>query len=227
MSTISTENYLKALYHLQSRGDGPVSSGALAKAIDVAHPSATRALKTLAAAGLVEHEPYRGARLTDAGTAAALRVIRKHRLVEVFLVEVLGYDWDEVHDEAERLEHAISDRLADRIDAFLGHPQVDPHGDPIPAADGSMPTHAWVPLDSVGDGTCVTVARVLSQDTAVLRYMDSVGIRPGRTLTVQGRAPFDGPVVVETGENEASISRSLARTVLVSGPPSTSDELGG
>lgn len=214
MSTISTENYLKALYHLQRDG-GRVSSGALARAIQVAQPSATRALKALATSGMVEHEPYQGALLTDSGRAAALRVIRKHRLVEVFLVEVLGYDWDEVHDEAEQLEHAISDRLADRIDAFLGHPEVDPHGDPIPGADGTMPTHEWVPLDSIPRGTSVTVERVLSQDTEVLRYMDSVGLRPSRSLKVVDRVPFEGPIVVRTADSEASISRMTARGVLV------------
>jgi DtxR family Mn-dependent transcriptional regulator len=221
MSTISTENYLKALYHLQSQGDR-VSTGALAQAIDVTQPSATKALKALANSGFVEHERYRGARLTAAGEATALRVIRKHRLVEVFLVRVLGYDWDEVHDEAEQLEHAISDRLADRIDAHLGFPEFDPHGDPIPGPDGTMPDHSWVSLDQIEAGTQVTVERVLSQDTDVLRYLDTLGVRPRNYVTILEQVPFDGPVRLSARGTDTTISRAMAKSVLVRPSANTS-----
>ena len=214
MSTISTENYLKALYHLQSDGER-VTTGALANAIQVTQPSATKALKALASAGFVNHERYRGARLTELGEAAALRVIRKHRLVEVFLVQVLGYDWDEVHDEAEQLEHAISDRLADRIDAHLGFPKADPHGDPIPGPDGMMPDHPWISLDQIEPGTDVTVERVLSQDTDVLRYLDTLGVRPRRHVTILEQVPFDGPIRLSALGADTTISRAMAKTVLV------------
>ena len=223
MSTISTENYLKAIYHLQSHGDR-VSTGALATKIEVTQPSATKALKALANAGLVEHEPYRGARLTEEGETAALRVIRKHRLVEVFLVQVLGYDWDEVHEEAESLEHAISDRLADRIDAHLGFPKADPHGDPIPGRDGTMPEHPWISLDQIEAGTHVTIERVLSQDTDVLRYLDTLGVRPQRLITIVEQVPFDGPIRLSALGADATISRAMAKTVLVRLPDDNDGE---
>ncbi len=214
MSTISIENYLKALHHLEAEL-GQVSSGALATAVDVTQPSATKALKTLAAVGLVENEPYKGARLTVKGNRAALNVIRKHRLIEVFLTEVLGYEWDEVHDEAERLEHAVSDRLADRIDEFLGHPTADPHGDPIPQADGSMPDQSSICLDELSVGEKGKVVRVLTQDRELLRYLDSLGIRPGKDVLVLDLGPFDGPVKVSTETAEAGLGRALARRIRV------------
>lgn len=214
MSTISIENYLKALHHLESE-HGKVSSSALAAAVEVTQPSATKALKTLAAAGLVEHERYKGARLTPKGNAAALSVIRKHRLIEVFLTEVLGYEWDEVHEEAERLEHAISDKLADRIDDFLGYPKADPHGDPIPQADGSMPAQRSICLEELPAGEAGVVVRVLTQDREILRYLDSLGVRPGKALEVVGHEPFDGPIRIRMGVDEHGLGRALARRVRV------------
>lgn len=215
MPSISIENYLKALFHLE-RTSERVTTSALAAHLDVSQPSATKMMKSLASSGLVEHVPYQGASLTDAGRKSALRVIRNHRLIEVFLVDVLGYTWDEVHDEAERLEHAISDSLADRIDAYLGFPATDPHGDPIPTSDGELRRHVAVTLADLEDGTSAEVLRVLEQGNEVLRYLAGIGLRPGAQLTVLEALPFEGPIRVTVGGKETPLGRPIARRVLVS-----------
>lgn len=215
MPSISIENYLKALFHLE-RTSERVTTSALASHLEVAQPSATKMIKSLAASGMVEHVPYQGASLTESGKKAALRVIRNHRLIEVFLVEVLGYTWDEVHDEAERLEHAISDSLADRIDAYLGFPATDPHGDPIPTSDGELRRHDAVTLVDVDDNTAVEVLRVLEQGNEVLRYLAGIGLRPGARVVVLEALPFDGPIRVSVAGVETPLGRPIARRVLVS-----------
>ncbi|MFU8806125.1 MAG: metal-dependent transcriptional regulator, partial [Bradymonadaceae bacterium] len=161
MPTISVENYLKAIFHLQSElPENRVKTKELAETLEISLPSVTSMLKSLGDDGLVEYVPYKGARLTPRGRKVALKVIRNHRLIEVFLVRTLGYTWDEVHAEAERLEHAISDKLADRIDDFLARPRFDPHGDPIPRSDGTLPAEPLVSLTQMQPGQCGVLRRV-------------------------------------------------------------------
>ncbi len=216
MPTISVEDYLKTIYHLQ--GDAPderVKTKVLAEQMELSQPSVTNMLKTLSEEGLIEYQPYRGARLTENGNRIALRVIRNHRLIEVFLVQVLNYTWDEVHAEAERLEHAMSDKLAERIDQFLSHPRFDPHGDPIPTADGKLHNHDTIPLSDARPKMRVRVERVLDQQPEVLRYLESLSLTPGVTAEVVNVLSFDGQMFIRLGENDISISQSLASRLLV------------
>lgn len=217
MPTISVENYLKAIYHLQREApDGRVKTKALAEYMALSLPSVTGMLKTLSDEGLAAYEPYRGARLTEPGERAALRVIRHHRLVEVFLVTTLGYSWDEVHAEAERLEHAVSDTLAERIDRFLAHPRFDPHGDPIPTADGLIDHCEGMPLSQAPVLTPLRIERVLDQQPEVLRYLTRIGLTPRATLEVLEILPFDGQMFLRVNGESAALSRALASRLLVS-----------
>lgn len=213
MPSVSIENYLKAIWHLEQEGHR-VKTKALATELDVAQPSATNMLKTLEGLGYVDYAPYRGARLTSEGRQAALRVIRNHRLIEAFLVATLGYSWEEVHAEAERLEHAVSDTLIDRMDAFLGHPIADPHGDPIPTAEGILTPHDALPLLDAEAGQHVEIVRALDQSSDVLRYLAELGLIPGAQAEVLSLEPFDGPLRVRT-DGEHAISRALAGRLLV------------
>lgn len=185
MPTPTVENYVKTLYQERQRGNGDlVALGRLAAAMGVVPGTVTTMVRTLADAGLVHYEPRVGVALTPAGDTLALHVLRRHRLVEVFLVEVLKFDWSEVHAEAEELEHAISDKLLEKMDAFLGRPTVDPHGDPIPTAAGEISRPAWLPLTRCVPGDRVRIARVENQDAAFLNYANDHGLRPGTQLTV-------------------------------------------
>jgi DtxR family Mn-dependent transcriptional regulator len=157
-------------------------------------------VKRLSEQGLLEHVPYKGVQLTAEGRRAALRMVRRHRLIEAYLVEFLGFSWDAVHEEAERLEHAVSDTLVDRMAAALGHPTVDPHGDPIPDVDGSIHEHELTPLAETPVGEAVEVRRVFHGDPERLRYLAALGLRPGATVTIVERQPFDGPVTVQVGQ---------------------------
>jgi DtxR family Mn-dependent transcriptional regulator len=216
MPTISVENYLKAIYHLEAETGERVKTKDLADALALSLPSATNMLKSLATEGLVDYQAYRGARLSEAGRRHALRVIRNHRLIEAFLVEVLGYGWDEVHEEAELLEHAISDRLADRIDAYLLHPGYDPHGDPIPTSDGEVRRRATGTLLEVPAGQTATVSRVLDQSSDVLRHLRDHALLPGQEVVVLSLEPFDGPCMVRVaGDTVVPLSRRLAARILV------------
>lgn len=214
MPTISVENYLKAIYHLQTR-HGRVKTKAIATALDVSLPSVSSMLQSLAESGLVEHEPYRGATLSANGRKMALGVIRKHRLIEMFLVETLDYSWDEVHAEAEQLEHAISDQLAQRIDDFLGNPQFDPHGDPIPTADGEVFHRDAIPLNEAEPPNHFKLTRVLDQAPDVLRHLTKLGLTPETDIQVIDVLPFDGQMTLRIEENEATVSRTLASRLLV------------
>ena len=215
MPTPSVENYLKSIYHLQGQGDDRVKTKDLADELEVSHSSVTNMLKSLSEDGLVDYEPYRGARLTDAGIAAALKVIRNHRLIEIFLVKTLDFEWDEVHEEAERLEHAVSDKLAERIDRFLGRPKNDPHGDPIPTADGEIAHPDGVPLDEIDAGETVRIERVLDQDPEVLRYLDSIGLTPNTELHVDEVIPIDGQMSIALDQESRTVSKALASRLLV------------
>lgn len=214
MPTISVENYLKAIYNLQSTSER-VSTKQLAGALAVSQPSVTSMLQAMSGEGLIYYQAYKGALLSPVGERMALQVIRKHRLIEMFLMETLGYSWDEVHDEAEALEHAISDLLAERMDAFLGHPQFDPHGDPIPTAEGHVHHRDLIPLHEVVPGMCVRVARVLDQAPDVLRYLTSVGLVPDSNVEVVGVLPFDGQMKIRVSDSELQVSRTLASRLLV------------
>ncbi len=178
MPEISTlaENYLKVIWSANEWTDQPVTPGALASKLGLAPSSVSEGIRKLADAGLVSHEKYGAVTLTPAGLAEALRIVRKHRLIETFLVDYLGYNWDEVHDEAEVLEHAVSDTFIERLAEQLGQPTRDPHGDPIPAADGSLPGISLIVLPDITPGSRVTVGQVSDADSEVLRLLDSLGI---------------------------------------------------
>jgi DtxR family Mn-dependent transcriptional regulator len=186
----TVENYLKAIYLGEGQlapGQRLVPMGQLAAALQVAPGTATTMVKTLSESGLVEYEPYNGVRLSPAGEKLATLVLRRHRLIELFLVRVMGLGWDEVHDEAEQLEHVVSDRLIERIDEMLGRPEVDPHGDPIPRADGQVPRHDFATLLTCPINQRVTVTRVTDQDAAFLRFIEQHHLMPGEPIEVEAR----------------------------------------
>ena len=188
MASSTVEDYVKQIYLEQlAAADAAalVSMGRLAAAMGVVPGTATAMVKALADAGLVEYEPRGGARLTRGGEKLALHVLRRHRLVELFLVKVLGLDWSEVHVEAEELEHAISDKVLERIDDVLGHPSVDPHGDPIPSARGKVSAARYASLADCGMNRTMRVARVIDQDAAFLQFVDRCGLVPGVSVTVE------------------------------------------
>jgi DtxR family transcriptional regulator, Mn-dependent transcriptional regulator len=210
------ENYAKAIYHLQSRGQGAVGTGAIAERLGVTAASASGMLKRLADEGLVEHTPYHGVRLTRPGEQLALEVIRHHRLLELFLAEVLDMPWDRVHNEAEVLEHYISEDLEERIAAMLGNPDRDPHGDPIPSRELSVDDEASVSLAEMRPGDEGVFARVSDSDAEMLRYLADRGIYPGAVLRIAGREPFGGPVAVEADGREHLLGGELVERIRVS-----------
>lgn len=212
-------DYLKAI-HALSRG-GPASTNAIAQALGFTPASVSGMLGKLAEAGLVEHRPYRGATLTEHGRREAMRLIRRHRLVETFMIARLGYGWEEVHQEAEAIEHAISDRFAERLAELLGHPTHDPHGDPIPRADGSLPATPNVALSDVPDGATLRVARLLTQDPQVLSRLEAMGVQPGAALEVTDRGTEDETVAVRVDGHACALPSDLAR--LVRGDPESSE----
>ena len=186
----TVENYLKAIFAGESRlasGERLLPMGQLAASLGVAPGTATTMVKALAEAGLVEYEPYNGVRLRPAGSKLAALVLRRHRLIELFLVQVLGMRWDEVHEDAEQLEHVVSERLIERIDELLGHPEVDPHGDPIPSREGEIVTRHHETLLTCPLNTLVTVTRVTDQDAAFLRFIESHDLKPGQAIEVEAR----------------------------------------
>jgi DtxR family Mn-dependent transcriptional regulator len=195
----TVENYLKSIYLAQaelSDEEARVPMGQLASALGVVPGTATTMMKTLAESGLVHYEPYMGVRLTGAGEKLASLVLRRHRLIELFLVKVLGMSWAEVHDEAERLEHAVSEQLIERIDEMLGRPAVDPHGDPIPTAEGTMETPDYLDLLSAPLDTPLEVTRVIDQEAGFLRFAEQHGLMPGNRITVDGRDPASDAVEI-------------------------------
>ena len=207
--TVAVQDYLKAIYALESAGER-VTTSALASRMHVSAPSATAMTKRLDELGLVERLAYRGVALTDVGRTNALEVLRHHRLLERYLVDRLGLSLDEVHAEAELLEHALSEELEARIDEELGYPTHDPHGDPIPDSELRL-THAEDrTLLELEPGARVSIARVPDDDPALLRYLGTLGLVPGSRLELVARAPFDGPVTVRTDRGEHAISRDLA-----------------
>lgn len=218
MPSLTVENYVKAIYQISAgQGGEPAATGQLAAALEVSPGTVTSMLKTLSESNLVEYTPHRGARLTKSGSALALRVLRRHRLIELFLSRTLDLNWDEVHDEAEHMEHAVSDLLVDRIDAFLGYPATDPHGDPIPRADGSVDTQPTRPLAACQEGETFRLVRVVDQSPEFLRYLTTAELplgSQGRVITNRVEA---GLVSVEVAGHTTSLGRDVAEKLLVAG----------
>ena len=209
------EDYAKAIYALQARGGGEVSTTALAERLDVTPASASGMMRRLGELGLVTHVPYRGVRLTDDGVRLALEVLRHHRLLELYLSETLGVPWDRVHDEAEVLEHVLSEDLEALIAAKLGDPTHDPHGDPIPSADLVLEEEATESLAALEPGACGTFVRVSDSDPDMLRYLAERGIAPGDDLRVRDKQPFGGPLFVAFGEKVHVLGGALASAMRV------------
>lgn len=205
--TTVAQDYLKAIWNAQEWSPDKVSTKMLAERIGVSASTASESIRKLADQGLVDHEKYGGVSLTESGRHAALAVVRRHRLLETFLVRELGYGWDEVHDEAEILEHAVSDMMLDRIDAKLGYPTRDPHGDPIPAADGRVPTPPARQLSDCAEGEFGTVARISDADPEMLRYFDAVGISLDSRLRVLARRDFAGMISVSVESTDGRGSK--------------------
>jgi DtxR family Mn-dependent transcriptional regulator len=219
MQSTAVQDYLKAVYELEHReGEGRASTTQLAERLGVTPASATTMVKKLASLGLLEHEPYHGVVLTETGRSAALEVIRHHRLIERFLVDVLDVPWDEVHEEAERWEHVLSEEMEGRIDAALGFPRSDPHGSPIPAEDLSIKTSARRPLTELEPGSRGIVAEVADEDGTLLRYLGEVGLYPGTEIEVVGAEPFGGSLTVRVAGVEHALGREALSQVLVGEP---------
>jgi DtxR family Mn-dependent transcriptional regulator len=218
MATSTVEDYVKRIHLLEQEGGGGglVSLGGLSAAMKVVPGTVTTMVKALSDAGLVHYEPRRGIRLTAGGEKLALHVLRRHRLVELFLVEVLKLDWSEVHDEAESLEHAISEKVVDRLDELLGFPATDPHGDPIPSGTGRVTAERTRPLASCNAGDRVRVVRVDNQDSAFLRFAEKSGLVPGVRLTVKAAEVAADAITVSVGKRAVTLGAGAAGKILVS-----------
>src|SRR5579884_688901 len=213
--TSAVEDYTKAIYALERRGSEPVTTNALADRLGVTAGSASGMVKRLGELGLAEHRPYHGVSLTEQGKRVALEVIRHHRLLELYLVESLGVPWDRVHDEAEVLEHVLSEELEDVIAAKLGHPTRDPHGDPIPSRELTIEEGTTRSLQALLPGDRGTFTRVSDSDPAMLRFLGARGIAPGDELEVIDKQPFDGPLFVRFGDQVHVLGGALARAMRV------------
>ena len=202
------EDYLKAIYDLE-RDEQAAATNDIAERLAISPASVSGMMRRLAEQGLITHEPYRGARLTADGRRAALRTLRRHRILECYLTEVLGYPWDRVHDEAERLEHAASEELIERMADALGNPVRDPHGAPIPSREGVVEETSRRALAEVDAGEAVRVRMVMDEDGERLRYLAELGIRPGSIIRVLDRAPFDGPITLWVGDGSGGVTRAV------------------
>jgi DtxR family Mn-dependent transcriptional regulator len=209
------EDYLKAIYELERTGQ-PAETNAIARLLDIAPASVSGMVRRLAEQALITHERYHGARLTTAGRRAALRTLRRHRVIEAYLTSALGYSWDRVHDEAERLEHAASDELIDRMAEAIGEPATDPHGAPIPTREGTLEERTLIPLATLAAGDTARVEAVSDRNGERLRYLAELGIVPGAEVTIIAREPFDGPIALRLGSITRTIGLALATQVLVS-----------
>jgi DtxR family transcriptional regulator, Mn-dependent transcriptional regulator len=214
-TTEAIEDYVKAIYSLQHGGEESVTTSALAKRLGVTPGSASAMMKKLGALGLVDHVPYRGVVLTLLGRRLALEVLRHHRLLELYLSETFGMSWDQVHAEAEVLEHVLSEELEELIAAKLGDPRVDPHGDPIPGRDGSIDEPETRSLADLGAGDRALFMRVSDSNPDMLRYLAEREIRPGQELEVRDKQPFGGPLVVRIANGEHAFGGALARAMRV------------
>lgn len=211
----AVEDYAKAIYSLERRDSGVVSTNAIAERLSVTPASASAMIKKLATLGLVRHVPYKGVELTPRGLEVALEVIRHHRLLERYLAEELGVPWDRVHDEAEVLEHVLSEELEELIAAKLGHPTHDPHGDPIPSADLVIDERPTVSLQSLEVGASGTFTRISDSDPEMLRWLAERGIAPGDDFEIEDKQPFGGPVFARFGSATHALGGGLARAMRV------------
>jgi DtxR family transcriptional regulator, Mn-dependent transcriptional regulator len=212
--TAPVEDYLKAVYDIQQHG-AAATTNELAARLMLTPASVSGMVRRLATQGLLEHEPYKGVRLTELGRVAALRTLRRHRILESYLATVLGVPWDDVHDEAERLEHAASDTLIDRMAQALGDPLFDPHGAPIPTREGQVDERRHTTLADWPVGTPGTVMSVSDKDPAMLRYLGELQLRPGTIVQIHARAPYDGPITVLVGDEVRQIGPTAARAVRI------------
>lgn len=208
--SVSVQNYLKAVWSLSEWSEGPVSPTSIAEKTGLKLSSVSDAVRKLTAQGLLDHTPYGAVQLTEQGRAYAVAMVRRHRLIESFLVTVLGYGWDQVHEEAEHLEHAVSDFMVDRIDEFLGFPVRDPHGDPIPARDGTVARPDAIPLTEAAPGSTVEVERISDTDPSLLQFFEEHGIVLGARLAVSEGAPFSDSVNIGVRGEDDSVP--LGRT---------------
>ena len=208
------EDYLKSIYQLQTQHP-QVSTTALAERLGISAPTASGMMRKLAELGLVEHQPYKGVHLTAEGEKLALGVLRAHRLSETYLVRVLGFSWDEAHVEAERLEHALSPKLVDRLEEALDYPQTDPHGHPIPTRDGQVPCCEGVPLSRLEPGDGGVILQIWDDSPELLRYLGELGLYPQAQIAVLETAPFRGPIRVQVGEAVRILGREVAEHVIV------------
>ena len=214
MASEQIEDYLKNIYKIES-SDGNVTTTALSRRLGIAPASVTEMIKKLADEGIVTHTPYRGVLLTKEGRRRALQIIRRHRLWEAFLVEILKFDWHEIDEEADRLEHLTSAKLEQHIDELLGHPRTDPHGDAIPSREGQLSDIQKVSLNDAEEGTTVVVRRVSDANPEILRLASRLGIALNRRIKVKERIPFDGTLRVSVGRKDRFISPKLAQNIFV------------
>ncbi|EPD69687.1 metal-dependent transcriptional regulator [Corynebacterium pyruviciproducens] len=213
--TDKSQDYLKAIYDHEERSGTPATLTKIAEVVGQKPSTASEAIKRLSSQNLVNHERYQGISLTEDGRRIALAMARRHRVLETFLVETLGYSWDEVYEEADVLEHAVTDRFLERLDAHLGHPTHDPHGDPIPAADGTIAKAATVPLSEVEPGTSIHIARIGDSDPELLRYLADNNIRPGQHIDMPAR-PVAGIAHLTVNGKDVPVSEASLNDIFVS-----------
>ena len=216
MASLTVENYVKAIFKIcRQNGNRMATTGRLATALDVSPGTVTSMLKALSESGLATYTPYEGVQLTESGLELALEILRRHRLIECFLAEVLDMSWDEVHDDAEQLEHSVSDRLIERIDEFLGQPDFDPHGDPIPKPDGRLPERSLRSLADCPAGCTFDLAQVTDQTPDFLRYLSNSGFLLGCRGTVTANQPEASIITIRLSDREASLGTEAAQKMLV------------
>ena len=214
MASEQIEDYLKNIYKIQV-SEGRASTSSLSEKLQISPASVSEMIKKLADEGSLTHTPYKGVELTESGKRAALKIVRKHRLWEMFLVEVLRFGWDEIDEEAERFEHIMSEKMEDKIDEVLGFPSVDPHGDPIPAKNGIIKTIKAFALKEAEEGSSVRVVRVNDEDPELLQYASSIGLSLNKKISVKQRMKFDNSLVIRIGGRENTVSSTLAENVFV------------
>jgi DtxR family Mn-dependent transcriptional regulator len=214
MPTVTTEDYIKAIYKLELQG-GRVTTSSLALQLQLSDASITDMIKKLSDKGLVHYERYQGVGLAAKGKRMALKIVRRHRLWEMYLVKFLGFSWDQVHEEAERLEHVTSDEMEERLDRALGFPLVDPHGDPIPAVDGALVQTDYIALTEYASGDVVRVLRVSDDNPQILQHATRLGVGLKKKLTVMQKREFDGSMVVKVGGKGQFISKEVAGAIYV------------
>lgn len=216
MISFTEENYLKAIYHLSNGGEKAVMTNELAEAMQTKAASVTDMIKKLSVKQLIQYEKYYGVKITTTGKQQALQIIRKHRLWETFLVEKLGFTWDEVHAVAEQLEHIQSPRLINKLEEFLGFPKTDPHGDPIPDQHGKIKPRVLIGLDQVEPGKKATISSVKDSDAELLKYLEKIGAKPGKSVHVIRREVYDKSIEVMIEKKKVFLSLDVAKNILLS-----------